>query len=204
MENHKCRDYFYIIWYINALLSSAPLIWYDLSPLSCPPLTLTGWDCSTRPLLIAVENTLAFIQSHFFSTWQQSMHVFQCLESQLVGKLDCIHLLLLWFFLREKPWMGNLSIWDACWVKCKWLRYASGIWMDKVVELNDFSVNLLWHIFPVAILKYPQCSVVWTSLCNTANLPIQTTMAGILEVGGSLCMCGSVRMCASSRHRTSH
>lgn len=75
------------------------------------------------------------------------MHVFQCLESQLVGKLDCIHLLLLWFFLREKPWMGNSGIWDASCVKCKWLRYATSILMDKVIQLNDWSVNVIWHFF---------------------------------------------------------
>ena len=106
------------------------------------------------------------------------VRVCQCLESQLVGKLDCIHLLLLWFFLREKPWMGNSGIWEASWVKCKWLRYASSVLMDKVVLLNDCSVNVIWRIYAL-IFPHPYCSLVRASLCIIPNLPIHTTMAGI-------------------------
>lgn len=95
------------------------------------------------------------------------MHVFQCLESQLVGKLDCIHLLLLWFFLREKPWMGNSGIWDASWVKCKWLRYATSILMDKVVaaewleckcDVAHFYSDLSESVH-TALLSWPVCAL---------------------------------------------
>lgn len=118
------------------------------------------------------------------------MHVFQCLESQLVGKLDCIHLLLLWFFLREKPWMGNSGIWDASWVKCKWLRYATSILMDKVVLLNDLSVNVIWHIFTVIFFRTSILLPCLGQSVHYTKSPHSHNNGRNLKVGrGGLCAC---------------
>lgn len=76
--------------------------------------------------------------------------------------------------------------------------------MDKVVRVNDWSVNVIWHIFTVIFLKISillSCLDQFVhyaksphSLNNGRNLEVRV----VVVVVGWGCMCGSVRACVPS------